>query len=302
MSVQRVVAYPSGYVLVSAPSTNTMGGIGLTGARANHRLQMWRSEAFDGMLFSRGMRMTHPYPRHWHEELHLCAYTSGTGYLGFRGNSCLVAEGDFVATPPGEVHENWVDGELGVSFSGAYMDGAAFGRVSRQIAGRELAIPALRDYFVRDRVVRQRFLDMHRAAESGGSRLEQDELLLKFVHAFLSTCSAEGTVEAPIGYERFAVRRARDYIEANFDEAISLAQLGELTELSPFYLHRVFCEEIGMPPHAYQTQVRINRAKQMLRHRHSLAAVAASTGFADQSHLTRHFQRLVGVTPGRFLS
>jgi AraC-like DNA-binding protein len=279
-----------------------MAGIGLTGTRESDRLRVWRSEAFDEILFSRGMGMTHPYPRHWHEELHLCAYTSGSGYLGYRGNSHLVAEGDFVVTPPGEVHENWVDGESGVSFCGVYVDSPAFGRLSRQIAGRELAIPSLRDFFVRDSLLGQYFLAMHRAAERGGSRLEQDELLLKFMHAFLSRCSAESAVEPPIGYERFAVRRARDYIEANFDESISLARLGELTELSPFYLHRVFCEEIGMPPHAYQTQVRINRAKQMLRQRHSLAAVAASTGFADQSHLTRHFQRLVGVTPGRFLS
>jgi AraC-like DNA-binding protein len=292
----------SGYVLVSVSSTKTMAGIGLTGARENQRLQMWRSDAWPGILFSRGMRMTHPYPRHWHEELHLCAYTSGSGYLGYRGNSHLVAEGDFVVTPPGEVHENWVDGESGVSFCGVYMDGSAFGRVSRQIAGRELTIPALRDFLVRDRLVGQRFLAMHLAAERGGSRLEQDELLLKFMQAFLSRCSAEGAVGAPVGYERFAVRRARDYIEANFNESISLAQLGGLAELSPFYLHRVFCAEIGMPPHAYQTQVRINRAKQMLRQRYSLAAVAASTGFADQSHLTRHFRRLVGVTPGRFLS
>jgi AraC-like DNA-binding protein len=278
-----------------------MTGMGLTGARENHRLRVWRSDAFDGILFSRGMRMTHPYPRHWHEELHLCAYTSGSGYLGYGGNSYLVRQVDFVVTPPGEVHENWVDGESGISFCGVYVDTAALGRVSRQIAGRELTIPVFRDRFVRDKLVGQRFLAMHLAAERRRSRLEQDELLLKFLHAFLSRCSAEGAVEAPIGCERSAVRRAREYIEANFNESISLAKLGELTDLSPFYLHRVFCEEIGMPPHAYQTQVRINRAKQMLRQRYSLAAVAVSTGFADQSHLTRHFQRLVGVTPGRFL-
>jgi AraC-like DNA-binding protein len=279
-----------------------MAGIGLTGAREKHRLRVWRSDAFDGILFSRGMQMTHPYPRHWHEELHLCAYTSGSGYFGHGGNSYLVRQGDFVVTPPGEVHENWVDDESGISFCGVYVDTAAFGRVSRQIAGRELTIPAFRDLLVRDKLVGQRFLAMHLAAERRRSRLEQDELLLKFLHAFLSRCSEEGAVEAPVGCERSAVRRAREYIEANFNESISLAKLGELTDLSPFYLHRVFREEIGMPPHAYQTQVRINRAKQMLRQRSSLAAVAVSTGFADQSHLTRHFQRLVGVTPGRFLT
>ena len=274
----------------------------LTGALEHRRLRMWRSDAFDGILFSRGKGMTHPYPRHWHEELHLCAYTSGAGYLGYGGNSYLVTEGDFVATPPGEVHENWVDGEAGISFFGMYVDADAFARASRQIAGCELRIPGLRDFFVRDTTARESFLELHQAAERRESQLEQDELLLKFLHLFLSRCVAEVAAEPAMGCERAAVRRARDYIEENFDGSISLAQLGELTELSPFYLHRVFCEEIGMPPHAYQTQVRINRAKQLLRERHPLAAVAVTTGFADQSHLTRHFQRLVGTTPGRFLS
>jgi AraC-like DNA-binding protein len=278
------------------------GTVGLTGARENHRLRMWRSDALDGILFSRGKGMTHPYPRHWHEELHLCAYTSGSGYLGYGGNSYLVTEGDFVVTPPGEVHENWVDGEHGISFCGVYIDAGAFRRATEQIGGCELRIPGLRDFFVRDKMVRQRFLELHQAAERRDSQLEQDERLLRFLQVFVSRCAADVASESPVGYERAAVRRAREYIEENFDGSISLAQLGELTELSPFYLHRVFSEEIGMPPHAYQTQVRINRAKQLLRERHPLAAIAVTTGFADQSHLTRHFQRLVGVTPGRFLS
>jgi AraC-like DNA-binding protein len=155
---------------------------------------------------------------------------------------------------------------------------------------------------VRDTTARESFLELHQAAERRESQLEQDDLLLKFLHVFLSRCAAEVAAEPAMGCERAAVRRARDYIEENFDGSISLTQLGKLTELSPFYLHRVFCEQIGMPPHAYQTQVRINRAKQMLRERHPLAVVAVTTGFADQSHLTRHFQRLVGTTPGRFLS
>jgi AraC-like DNA-binding protein len=65
-------------------------------------------------------------------------------------------------------------------------------------------------------------------------------------------------------------------------------------------LHRVFTAETGMAPHAYHTQVRINRAKELLRKRLPLAEVAARAGFADQSHLHRHFTRRVGITPGRY--
>jgi hypothetical protein len=214
------------------------GMVELTGLE-HRRLRMWRSDAFDGILFSRGKGMTHPYPRHWHEELHLCAYTSGAGYLGYGGNSHLVTEGDFVATPPGEVHENWVDGEAGISFLGMYVDAGAFARTSRQIAGCELRIPGLRDFFVRDTTARESFLELHQAAERRESQLEQDDLLLKFLHVFLSRCAAEVAAEPAMGCERAAVRRARDYIEENFDGSISLAQLGKLTELPVLSASRV---------------------------------------------------------------
>src|SRR4051794_18202887 len=72
-------------------------------------LQVSRPAAFDGILLCRGTGVTHVYPHHWHEELHLCAYTGGVGYLRCRGVSSLVTKGSFVITPPGEVHENWVD-------------------------------------------------------------------------------------------------------------------------------------------------------------------------------------------------
>ena len=275
---------------------------GLPRAREGHKLKVWRSSAFDGILLSRGTRLRHPYPRHWHEELHFCAYTSGSGYLGHRGNSYLVRKGDFVVTPPGEVHANWVDSESDVSSCGAYVNTLAFHEASGHIAGRDLPMPGCRDFFLHDKLVRQRFLAMHLAAERRASQLEQEEVLLDFLHAFLSRRSPSICPDARLAYERSAVKRARQYIDDNFTESISLAYLGQLTNLSPFHLRRVFCQEIGMPPHAYQTQVRINRAKQLLRERHPLSAIALSTGFADQSHLTRHFHRLVGVTPGRFLT
>jgi AraC-like DNA-binding protein len=71
-------------------------------------------------------------------------------------------------------------------------------------------------------------------------------------------------------------------------------------QLSPFHLLRVFRAAVGLPPHAYQIQLRVARAKELLRAGMPIAAVAVEVGFVDQSHLTRHFKRLVGVPPGRY--
>ena len=79
-----------------------------------------------------------------------------------------------------------------------------------------------------------------------------------------------------------------------------LEELASLANLSPYHLARVFRDEIGMPPHAYQTQARLGRTRVLLLRGWPPARVAQETGFADQSHLTRRFKRLVGVTPGRY--
>jgi transcriptional regulator GlxA family with amidase domain len=56
----------------------------------------------------------------------------------------------------------------------------------------------------------------------------------------------------------------------------------------------------GLPPHALQLALRIRKARRLLESGESIADVAAATGFADQSHLHRHFQRSLGLTPGEY--
>jgi AraC-like DNA-binding protein len=93
---------------------------------------------------------------------------------------------------------------------------------------------------------------------------------------------------------------AREYPRANYANKIGLAQLAEVAGLIPFHLTRVFARDTGMPPHAFLNQVRIARAKALLRTRVPIARVAAETGFADQSHLTRAFKQVVRVSPGAY--
>ncbi|MBI1877856.1 MAG: helix-turn-helix transcriptional regulator, partial [Chloroflexi bacterium] len=74
-----------------------------------------------------------------------------------------------------------------------------------------------------------------------------------------------------------------------------------ISNLSPFHLLRAFRAELGLPPHAYLTQIRIERAKALLAQGWPVAQVAFETGFADQSHLTKRFKGIVGVAPGQYL-
>jgi AraC family transcriptional regulator len=90
--------------------------------------------------------------------------------------------------------------------------------------------------------------------------------------------------------------RLKDYVVAHLDEPIEVAALAKLAGRSPFHFSRVFSRSVGMSPHRYVVHRRLQRAIELAREgRSGLAEIAAQTGFADQSHLSRWVRRVHGV-------
>jgi AraC-like DNA-binding protein len=93
---------------------------------------------------------------------------------------------------------------------------------------------------------------------------------------------------------------ARDYLEAHAADKVLLRDLAARVGSSPYRLVRIFSEQVGMPPHAYQTQVRIRQARRLLAAGVPAESVAGQLGFCDQPHLIRTFKKYTGVTPTQF--
>ena len=97
-----------------------------------------------------------------------------------------------------------------------------------------------------------------------------------------------------------AVVQALKFIHENYATDLSLADIAGAANLSTYHLTRVFKKSTGISPHQYLVQVRVNSARSLLTAgagNRSLAEIATAVGFADQSHLTRHFKRVLGRTP-----
>lgn len=106
---------------------------------------------------------------------------------------------------------------------------------------------------------------------------------------FAPACNALAGV--PLG-------RVIAYIEDHLADDLPLAAVAAVANLSPFHFARLFRDATGVPPHRYIIGRRVERAKLLLAATEwSLAAIAHEVGFADGSHLTRHFKRETGVTP-----
>ena len=95
---------------------------------------------------------------------------------------------------------------------------------------------------------------------------------------------------------------ARDYLRAHFGEPVTIAELAGMMGLAESHLIRAFHREFGLPPHAYQMRLRLAAACELLASGLSVSTVAFECGFADQSHLSRNFKAVYGLTPAAWAS
>jgi AraC-like DNA-binding protein len=154
-----------------------------------------------------------------------------------------------------------------------------------------LADPALARDFVR----------LHRALEAPTTRLERDEWLAEWLRALIDRSSAVRPRRSPLTpRDRRALRRASDHLGDQPERNVGLDELAAVGGIDKFRLIRLFRERTGLPPHALQIAHRIRRARRLLEAGESIAATAVMAGFVDQSHLHRHFQRSLGLTPGEY--
>ena len=101
---------------------------------------------------------------------------------------------------------------------------------------------------------------------------------------------------------QYKLRQVTDYIKAYLDHDLSLRELSSLVQMSPHYFSKLFKGSTGTTPHQYVIRCRLERAKELIsQNKLSLVQIATKVGFADQSHLHRHFKKLVGITPKVFL-
>ncbi|PWI09379.1 AraC family transcriptional regulator [Streptomyces sp. NWU339] len=173
-----------------------------------------------------------------------------------------------------------------------YLDGTHLGD---DLIGAAVDRPDLRDPLLRRRVGQ-----VHAALVGPGDELEAESRLTLVgerlrAHLRSRDDAARAPRRAPV-----LARRLRELLDARVVEGLGLAEAAGLLSVHPAHLVRAFSGAYGIAPHQYLMSRRVGRARRLLLDGRSPSEVAVTTGFYDQAHLTRHFRKLVGVTPGRY--
>jgi AraC-like DNA-binding protein len=137
------------------------------------------------------------------------------------------------------------------------------------------------------------------AAARRGNAMVCETAILNLIAGLNSHASARPEIDrGPTA----CIRRVRNRIDADPAARLTLVELANEIGLSRYQLLRAFARDLGLTPHAYIIQRRIELARRLIRSGRELAEVAVAAGFCDQSHLTRCFARRFGVTPRRYAS
>jgi AraC family transcriptional regulator len=126
-------------------------------------------------------------------------------------------------------------------------------------------------------------------------------IIARLIRRHSSVALARGPATASTRNGSRQIGNAIDFMEANLEHSLDLPKIAEATGLSPSHFARRFRSMVGVAPHQYLMQIRIDRAKRLLSETdRGIAEIAFACGFANQEHLTRLFKRSCGLTPAGF--
>ena len=255
----------------------------------------WNVRDINGLECFRAFNMIHQFRRHSHEGYTIGVIESGFGENNYRGSVFHLSPGKIVVMNPDEVHTGIVDSEHPWSYRMFYIHQDIF----KQMLPEKSILPFFRGLCFEDRYWFERLHALHCLLEKKSDALEQQTRFIEDLTAFTQTF---GKVQSSVvsGHEPKAVSRIKDFIKANFQQNVSIDDLVRITQLSRSYLIRSFQHCVGIPPYTYLIQTRIKHAKKLLAKKIPIVQVAYEMGFSDQSHLTRHFKSLTGITPKQY--
>jgi AraC-like DNA-binding protein len=270
-------------------------------AIASESATLMRVRVFETLELLRARYTRQRFAAHAHDEFVFGMVETGAARTFFRGGEDVHSAGGVIMFAPGEVHTGAPASADGWSYRMLYPTESLVRFVAREATGRDV-VPKFDKSFALDPELANRLRATHTVLEGDADRLQKECSLLETLgeliirHASTHAAAASGCVTR----SRAALRRVRDVLEAEFARTVTIRELADEAGLSTFYLIRVFRAQFGLPPYKYLEQVRIQQARLLIRHGFPLTHVVHATGFSDQSHLTRYFKRIVGVTPGTY--
>jgi AraC-like DNA-binding protein len=259
-----------------------------------------RPNGFDGLEVMQARWVTQSFQVHAHDFYNIALNYTGAGAFDCRGARRDAVPGTCNLMAPDELHTGRSTSEDGWVYRSLHISPQLFGSLLQALNYRGSLPGGFKTPLSDDVILAQRLVRTFNSFDRRGSLLNQESLLFSVVERLLSAHIDPARASADIGWEPQAVRQVREWLDEHSAENVSIRAMADLVGLSPWYLVRTFKRHFGVPPHRYQTIVRVSKARALLLTGTRISDVAGQAGFYDQSHLNRCFKSVLGISPGRY--
>ena len=262
------------------------------------RVKVWRPWQLKQLELLEGSAVSSPSCQHFFQEYMLVCLQSGIAHFQYRNTrtSDHAIDGTFRVFEPGET---WLVQTKDLTCHYLSLDPAWLQQFATKMLHWEKCLPHFPSHPLFDPSLSQAMRDLARGSLAPASRLQQEETLLRLVAPLLLSHAQDARALPQLRWDP-AIKRTMEYLDAYYTEEVKLQDLANVAYMSPFHLARLFHQAVGLPPHAYQMQLRLARAKTLLAQGYDVAYVASETGFFDQAHFTQQFKRYFLMTPGSY--
>jgi AraC-like DNA-binding protein len=254
-------------------------------------VKAWRP-AVGGVAEAFHARFTdHVYPMHVHDTWTLLIIDEGAVRYDLDRHEHGALRSHITLLPPQVPHDGQSATPHGFRKRVLYLDSTL---LDDALIGRAVDGPEIADALLRDQIHL-----LHESLRLPGDELEAESRVELVADRLRGHLRRRDPVAAPVRDRRLA-HAMRDLLDRSIESGLSLREAAAELHAHPAHLVRAFGREFGIAPHQYLVTRRVDRARRLLLAGSPPPAVAAATGFYDQSHLTRHFKRVVGTTPAKF--
>jgi AraC-like DNA-binding protein len=258
---------------------------------SRHEVRAWRPPVAGVVEVLHARFTEHAYPMHVHDAWTLLIVDDGAVRYDLDRHRRGTPHDTVSLLPPHVPHNGSPATAAGFRKRVLYLDTT---RLDAALVGAAVDRPDLADPLLRRRVGQ-----LHAALALPGEEFEA-ESRLAFVGERLRRHLTPGDPPVPEPPVRGLAARLRDLLDAHLTERLTLEQAARELHAHPAHLVRAFGAAFGIPPHGYVVARRVDLARRLLLDGMPAVETAVAAGFHDQSHLTRHFRRVLGTTPAHY--
>jgi len=261
-------------------------------------IRIIRPGAIPAIELLTGKVLKHAYKPHAHEQYAIGVVEAGVQSYQEPGGAYTVTPGTLFTLNPGDVHAGEARTEAGYQYRLAYLPEKLVHSYLELEANSPPSHPHFKQRITKDPALAPRLFHLFRSLNDPATCRVKAESELVALLRTLFLRHGELT-EGKCSHASTATCKVTEMIRERVAEPVTLTEMAELAGLSRYHFIRVFKKATGLSPHAYLSQARVFHAKAAIEAGVPLAEAALASGFSDQSHMTRSFKAIYGITPGK---